>query len=144
MWNLDASPPLIRHFRFLSGLDATRLDGVASWSIAVSAGIIATTIHAQDFRDIDGDRTIGRKTIPIAFSNSAPWTVITPLIVWSAILSLFWNLDYIASVAFATLAAYVGMLFVTGKTVSEYVVAYHWYNVSSASACLSFTKLTFG
>ena len=109
----------------------------------VSTGVIATTIHSQDFRDVDGDYAIGRKTIPIAFGKSAPWAVIIPLIVWSVVLSLFWDLGYAASVAFAILATYVGGLFVTGKTVREYEVAYHWYNVSAALGLLLFRKLTF-
>ncbi|KAI0753476.1 hypothetical protein C8Q80DRAFT_1152376 [Daedaleopsis nitida] len=28
-----------------------------------------TTIHAQDFKDVDGDRAIGRKAIPMSLSS---------------------------------------------------------------------------
>ena len=41
------------------------LDSIAIASICISSGILATTYHAQDLKDIHGDRIAGRRTLPI-------------------------------------------------------------------------------
>ena len=113
-----------------SGRDATTLDGVALWSIAASTGIFFTTIHSQDFKDVDGDRAIGRQTIPIVFGALARFTVIIPLLLWSVGLSVVWGLDVATCATFVLLGIFVGAQYVVGKTVHEYQVAFYWYNVS--------------
>ncbi|KZT21919.1 hypothetical protein NEOLEDRAFT_1072671 [Neolentinus lepideus HHB14362 ss-1] len=113
----------------IAGSDTSKLDIVAVWSILASTGIFATTIHTQDFKDVDGDRAIGRQTIPIVYGKHARWTVIGPLLLWSAGLSVFWGLDVAASAAFVLLAMFVGVQYIIGKTVKDYQLAFYWYNV---------------
>ena len=102
-------------------------------SILASVGIFATTIHTQDFKDVEGDRAVGRRTIPIVFGEAAKYTVLFPLLAWSVGLSVFWVLDYATAMVFTALATYVGVLYLRAKTVSEYQVAFYWYNVSPLS-----------
>ncbi|KAJ7671829.1 hypothetical protein B0H17DRAFT_1244713 [Mycena rosella] len=77
----------------VAGYNARRLDEVAISSVAISAGIFATTIHAQDFKDVDGDSAIGRRTIPIVFPSIARYTVIVPLTLWSIGLAFVGSLN---------------------------------------------------
>ncbi|KAI0628441.1 UbiA prenyltransferase family-domain-containing protein [Trametes polyzona] len=113
----------------IAGADPTRLDAIALSSVIASAGIIVTTIHAQDFKDVDGDRLIGRLTIPMAFSSAAPYTILLPVLVWSLGLSVLWGLSGILGVLLTALGAYTGMLFMSGESVREYQVAFYWYNI---------------
>ncbi|KAI0827783.1 UbiA prenyltransferase family [Trametes gibbosa] len=113
----------------IAGADPTRLDGIALCSVLASIGIFATTIHTQDFKDVDGDRSIGRRTIPIVFGEAARWTVIVPLCLWSLGLSVFWGLDAITGTVFTALAVFVGMLYLRAQSVHEYQVAFYWYNL---------------
>ncbi|EIW54169.1 uncharacterized protein TRAVEDRAFT_132197 [Trametes versicolor FP-101664 SS1] len=117
----------------VAGSDPTRLDGIALCSVLASTGIFATTIHTQDFKDVDGDRAIGRQTIPIVFGAAARWTVIVPLVLWSVGLSVFWGLSIVAGAAVTALSVYVGVLYLKGKTIHEYQVAFYWYNVRAVS-----------
>ncbi|KAH9889261.1 UbiA prenyltransferase family-domain-containing protein [Cubamyces lactineus] len=118
----------------IAGSDPRRLDSIAMCSILASVGIFVTTIHAQDFKDVEGDRAVGRRTIPIVFGDAAKYTVLFPLLAWSLGLSVFWGLEYITAAAFTALATYVGALYLRAKTVREYQVAFYWYNVWLTSA----------
>ncbi|KAL1937899.1 hypothetical protein VTO73DRAFT_12792 [Trametes versicolor] len=112
----------------VAGANPTRLDGIALCSVLASTGIFATTIHTQDFKDVDGDRAIGRQTIPIVFGTAARWTVIVPLVLWSVGLSVLWGLGVVAGTAVTALAAHVGILYLRAQTINEYQVAFYWYN----------------
>ncbi|EIW54167.1 uncharacterized protein TRAVEDRAFT_132995 [Trametes versicolor FP-101664 SS1] len=127
----------------VAGADPTHLDGIALCSVLASTGIFATTIHTQDFKDVDGDRAIGRQTIPIVFGAAARWTVIVPLVLWSVGLSVFWGLSIVAGAAVTALSVYVGVLYLKGKTIHEYQVAFYWYNVwlSTAHALPAYCRL---
>jgi 4-hydroxybenzoate polyprenyltransferase len=98
--------------------------------VCCSAGIFATTIHAQDFKDEEGDRAVGRRTIPIVFPSFARWTVIVPLLIWSSGLSLLWRLDVTTSLCFIALGLFVGVQFLISKTVKSDQISFYWYNVS--------------
>ncbi|RDX47517.1 hypothetical protein OH76DRAFT_1354186 [Lentinus brumalis] len=117
-----------------AGRDPTTLDGVALWSIAASTGIFFTTIHSQDFKDVDGDRAIGRQTIPIVFGALSRFTVIVPLLLWSVGLSVVWGLDIATCATFVVLGLFVGAQYVVGKSVHEYQVAFYWYNLWLSAA----------
>ncbi|KAF8174925.1 UbiA prenyltransferase family-domain-containing protein [Pholiota molesta] len=113
----------------LAGPDRARINTVAVLAVCISGGIFATTIHAQDFRDVEGDRLIGRQTLPIVFPNIAKYTVIGPLIIWSIALSYIWQLDLAFACIFCYLAFFVGFCFLNAQTVKDKQVAYDWYNV---------------
>jgi 4-hydroxybenzoate polyprenyltransferase len=105
--------------------------------VCCSAGIFATTIQAQDFKDEEGDRAVGRRTIPIVFPSFARWTVIVPLLMWSSGLSLLWGLDVTTSLCFITLGLFVGVQFLISKTVKSDQISFYWYNVSKARRAAS-------
>ncbi|KAI0033248.1 UbiA prenyltransferase family [Vararia minispora EC-137] len=113
----------------IAGSNSHALDADGVLSVLVSAGIIATTIHAQDFKDEDGDRAIGRRTVPICFPAFARWTIVIPLIVWSFVLSTLWQLDTLMSCALTVLAIFIGGRYFFLRSVSGDQVSFYWYNV---------------
>ncbi|KZV68641.1 hypothetical protein PENSPDRAFT_676377 [Peniophora sp. CONT] len=127
----------------IAGRDCTRLDAVGFYSILASTGIFATTIHAQDFKDADGDKAIGRQTIPIVFPRHARLTVIIPLFMWSIGLSVFWQLEMAFGILFTALCLWVGTLYLIAPDVPHYQVAFYWYNVwlSAAHALPAYYRL---
>ncbi|KAF8996237.1 UbiA prenyltransferase family [Cyathus striatus] len=97
---------------------ATLVAGILNVGIN-QCGIFATTIQAQDFKDIDGDRRIGRRTIPITFSTYGRYSIILPMILWSTGLSSLWKLDTVTSCIFILLGAFVGMRYILYKSRHE-------------------------
>ncbi|KAI0316409.1 UbiA prenyltransferase family [Amylostereum chailletii] len=121
-------------FVAVSGPIPHALDGTGILALCISAGIFVTTIHTQDFKDTDGDRAIGRQTIPIVYPGLARWTVIVPLLLWSISLALVWKLDSVTATAYITLGLFVGGRFLTLKSLAEHRVSFYWYNVWLAAA----------
>ncbi|KAI8951071.1 UbiA prenyltransferase family [Xylaria longipes] len=46
----------------------TDMDSLAPWSFLIGT-IVATTVHVQDFPDIDGDNACGRRTAPLVYGD---------------------------------------------------------------------------
>ncbi|KAH9990691.1 UbiA prenyltransferase family-domain-containing protein [Russula vinacea] len=89
-------------------------------AVVLSAGIILTTIHTQDYKDVLGDAISGRVTLPIAYpamSRAATaffWT---------------WHLDDVAAAVLGVLALVVGISFVARTDSRSDKVSFYWYNV---------------
>ena len=107
---------------------------MALLAICISAGIFATTIQTQDFKDTEGDRAIGRQTIPIVFPNVGRYTVLAPLLAWSVGLSVVWQLDVLTATAFTLLAVFIGFRYLHFVTVHADQVSFYWYNVSTSTS----------
>ncbi|KAK7442517.1 hypothetical protein VKT23_016115 [Stygiomarasmius scandens] len=98
-------------------------------AVSLSALILATTIHAQDFRDQRGDVLIGRKTLPIVFGDNARSAMIILLALWSFSSSQLWELDIVSSMIICFLGLYVGFRFLFMTSTSDDKISYHWYNI---------------
>lgn len=107
---LAACSPIIHHW--YTGCDRSTIEPVALIAVAMSMVIFATTLHCQDFKDEEGDRMIGRKTLPILFPSLARISVMVGLPFWSFVLTCLWKIDVICSAAFVAYAGLVGMRFV--------------------------------
>ena len=94
-----------------TGCDRSTIEPVALVAVAMSMVIFATTLHCQDFKDAEGDRMIGRKTLPILFPSLARISVMVGLPLWSLCLTCLWEIDVICSAAFVAYAALVGIRF---------------------------------
>lgn len=71
--------------------------GKAAWWLLIIASAIATTVHCQDFRDVEGDRAAGRDTVPLVMGDvSARAMVVVGTIFWTHISCLFWESSYTA------------------------------------------------
>ncbi|KAG1722542.1 UbiA prenyltransferase family [Suillus paluster] len=100
----------------IAGKDMSRLEPNAISAIVLSLAVFASTLHAQDFKDVEGDRLIGRKTLPIAFPNLARMSMMIALPLWSICLSRVWGVNALCTFAFTAYAAIVGLRFMTCNT----------------------------
>jgi 4-hydroxybenzoate polyprenyltransferase len=112
-----------------SGFDRTNLDPIAISAIRLSACMLASTYHVQDFKDVEGDRLIGRRTLPIVHPKQARKTIIVGLLIWSAVLVDIWELDVFSAAALISLGALVGVRFLIYKTIPDDQVSFVLYNV---------------
>lgn len=56
--------------------------------LLVIAGIILSTVHAQDMYDQEGDAKRGRRTVPLVIGDApARWTIAIPMLVWGGFVS---------------------------------------------------------
>ncbi|KAG1813577.1 UbiA prenyltransferase family [Suillus subaureus] len=95
----------------------SRMDKVGALAVALSSTVFATTLHAQDFKDEEGDRLTGRCTLPTIFPKAARFSMMLGIPLWSFVLSHIWKLDALSTTAFVAYGAYVGTRFVMYDTV---------------------------
>lgn len=113
----------------IAGKNIHSLDYTAWMSIICSAGIITTTIHAQDFKDIEGDKEVGRHTLPLEHPIVARYTIFVAVFFWSIILSLVWSLSTSHATGFTLLGSTVGLRFLTKRSIKNDERSYYLYNV---------------
>jgi 4-hydroxybenzoate polyprenyltransferase len=112
------------------GQNESEVDGTMWISIALSAGIILTTIQVQDYKDIQGDIAVGRVTLPIAFPISSRAVTAFLLILWSWAVSRTWRLDDVTAAVIGVLSLVVGTRFVARTDSRADKISFYWYNVS--------------
>ncbi|KIM76601.1 hypothetical protein PILCRDRAFT_77612, partial [Piloderma croceum F 1598] len=99
-------------------------------SIACSAGVLATTIQAQDFKDCEGDFLVGRRTLPILYPEISRYTALPILLAWSIGLSLMWQVDVGLCVLFVLLSLLIGWRLIAKRDVPADQITFYIYNVS--------------
>ncbi|KAG8158762.1 hypothetical protein KVR01_011205 [Diaporthe batatas] len=66
--------------------------GKAALWLLVLAATITTTSHAQDFRDMEGDRASGRKTVPLVIGDAKGRVLLAVGILgWTFVFCWFWG-----------------------------------------------------
>jgi hypothetical protein len=85
-------------------------------AITFSCAVFATTLHAQDFKDEEGDRFTGRRTLVTLFPTFACFSMMVVIPLWSFCLSRLWKVDDICSAAFVMYGMVVRARFVVYKT----------------------------
>jgi hypothetical protein len=108
----------------------SRLEPTAVSAIFLSLAVFTSTLHAQDFKDVEGDRFIGRQTFPIAFPNLARTSMLIALPLWSIYLSRVWRVNTLCTLAFTGYAAMVGTRFMTCDTLQAARMSCKLYSVS--------------
>ncbi|KAG1780075.1 hypothetical protein EV702DRAFT_1178228 [Suillus placidus] len=93
------------------------IDEAGALAVALSSTAFATTLHAQDFKDEEGDRLTGRRTLPTMFPKAARLSMMVGIPLWSFGLSCVWNIDALSTTAFVVYGAFVGTRFVMYDTV---------------------------
>ncbi|KAL1751273.1 UbiA prenyltransferase family-domain-containing protein [Schizophyllum commune] len=94
-------------------------------AVILTVLIQATTLHAQDFRDMAGDAVIGRKTLPMILPRAlARWGIGILLLTWSTILVAFWDLPAGATLVLYGLAGYTACSFRAGGTICGLLLAW--------------------
>ena len=105
------------------------MDNISWLSVLCSAGIFATTIQAQDFKDTVGDKMIGRKTLPIVYPSIARPTLMLMLAAWSIGLSLLWKLSAQSALWFNLLGMAVGGRYISTTNMKADQRSFYLYNV---------------
>jgi hypothetical protein len=113
-----------------AGQSENEIDTTVWIAVALSAGIILTTIHTQDYKDVLGDTAVGRVTLPIAYPTLSRVVTAFFLIAWSWGISRTWHLDSVAAAVLGILALIVGIRFVARRDSCADKVSFYWYNVS--------------
>ena len=114
---------------FVPGQNENEADGTMWISVALSAGIIMTTIHVQDYKDIQGDIAAGRVTLPIVYPTLSRAVTAFLLIGWSWGISRTWRLDDATAAAMGVLSLVVGTSFVSRTDSHADKISFYWYNV---------------
>jgi 4-hydroxybenzoate polyprenyltransferase len=99
-------------------------------AVALSSTAFATTLHAQDFKDEEGDRLTGRRTLPTIFPKAARFSMMIGIPLWSYGLSCVWKIDALSTTAFVLYGAFVGTRFVMYDTVGADKQSCKYYSVS--------------
>lgn len=98
-------------------------------AIAHSVGVITTTMQAQDFKDVIGDRLVGRKTMPIMYEAPARLSMLGTLMIWSLTLSLVWRVHITFAAVFNLLGLLVGLRFIRFSGMKEDLISFWLYTV---------------
>ncbi|KAF2756594.1 hypothetical protein EJ05DRAFT_502092 [Pseudovirgaria hyperparasitica] len=74
--------------------------------IALVGAVVFSTLSMQDMPDIPGDRTKGRKTLPLVHPEIvARWAIGVPVFIWSVYLSVYWELHVDQQIIFGAVVA---------------------------------------
>lgn len=99
-------------------------------AIALSAGIILTTVHTQDFKDVVGDAAVGRVTLPIAYPVLSRVATAFFLVAWSWAVSRTWWLDGVTAAVMGVSGMVVGISFVARRDARADKASFYMYSVS--------------
>ncbi|KAG1833960.1 UbiA prenyltransferase family-domain-containing protein [Suillus variegatus] len=106
------------------------IDKAGALAVTLSSTVFATTLHAQDFKDEEGDRLTGRLTLPTIFPKAARFSMMFGIPLWSYGLSCIWKIDALSTTAFVVYGAFVGTRFVMYNTVGADKQSCKFYSVS--------------
>ena len=104
---------------------------ISNWYIvaAIIFGlVILTTIHAQDFRDMEGDSLKGQTTLPLIMGSKTSRTTLgASLMFWSIFCPYYLNLSYYAYALTAGFAGMTGLRFILKTDHASDKKSFHLY-----------------
>ncbi|KAG8214405.1 UbiA prenyltransferase family-domain-containing protein [Butyriboletus roseoflavus] len=115
----------------LAVCDRSHVPKTAQLAVQLSMAVFASTLHAQDFKDVSGDRLTGRCTFPIAFPFLSRLSVALGIPLWSICLSHVWHLDLLSSTAFLLYSSYTGVRFMLYRSIGDDKRSCKFYSVSA-------------
>jgi 4-hydroxybenzoate polyprenyltransferase len=90
--------------------------------------VILTTIHAQDFRDMEGDQLKGRTTLPLIMgSKTGRITIAATLVFWATFCPFYLGLPFHAYCLAVGLGAFTGWQFVSKTDNASDKKSFHLY-----------------
>ena len=112
------------------GLGTNRaMDSVSVAAVIVSGILIFTTIQAQDFPDVEGDKALGRMTFPIYAPEFSRAFTFFAIVAWSMFLSWFWGVGPVSAAFLVIFGTYVGIRYYHRRTLEADKTSYLIYNV---------------
>ncbi|KAF8125716.1 UbiA prenyltransferase family [Boletus edulis] len=122
----------------LAGCDRSHVHKTAQLAVQLSTTVFASTLHAQDFKDVSGDRLTGRCTLPILFPLGSRLSVALGIPMWSICLSHVWHLDLLSATVVIVYSGYTGIRFLLYQSVDDDKRSCKFYSVSG---CIHFASL---
>ena len=108
-----------------------QFDALALKAVLTSALIIFTTIHAQDFADVEGDKIMNRRTVCIVAPKVSRIATFVIIPFWSILLITLWNLEVVPATLFFLFGLYCGFRYYWYRDISADERSYVLYNVRS-------------
>lgn len=105
------------------------MDTVSTAAVCISGALIFTTIQAQDFADVEGDRLLGRVTFPIYAPEFSRACTLVALVGWSLALSWYWSIGCLCTASLVTLGTFIGFRYYTRRSAADDKSSYLFYNV---------------
>ena len=105
-------------------------------SVGFSTGILLTTAHAQDFKDIIGDELAGRRTFPIEYPTASRIAMFTTVF-WSVLLTVVRQLSISVAVIFNFVGLAVALRFWGKRQIKADEKSYYLYCVRISRSLLS-------
>ncbi|KAI0058427.1 hypothetical protein BV25DRAFT_1830078 [Artomyces pyxidatus] len=105
------------------------MDFVSITAVILSGLLIFTTIQAQDFPDVDGDKALGRMTFPIYAPEFSRTFTLLATVAWSIFLSWYWAIGPITTAFFVGLGTYVGSRYYLLRTLDVDKRSYLIFNI---------------
>ncbi|KAI6040761.1 UbiA prenyltransferase family-domain-containing protein [Pisolithus marmoratus] len=112
----------------VAGHDRTQVSPTGQIAVEVMIVVFMSTIHAQDFKDADGDHLTGRRTFPIAYPAASRFAIGLAIPLWSILLTVMWQLDLLCGIAFVGFGYYVGARFMLYRTVEDDKLSCKYYS----------------
>ncbi|KAH9896524.1 UbiA prenyltransferase family [Cubamyces lactineus] len=104
-------------------------DQTSIMACILSGALIFTTIQAQDFADVEGDKLLGRVTIPIWAPELSRVGTLLLMCAWSLFLPWYWEIGAPATLAFLALGTFVGLRYYLLRHTDADKRSYVLYNV---------------
>lgn len=111
----------------VAGRDHTQVSPTGRIAAETTVVVFMSTLHAQDFKDADGDRLTGRRTFPIAYPVASRFAIGLAIPLWSILLTFMWQLDPLCAIAFVGYGCYVGARFMLYRTVQDDKLSCKYY-----------------
>jgi 4-hydroxybenzoate polyprenyltransferase len=105
------------------------MDFVSVTAVIISGILIFTTIQAQDFPDVEGDKALGRMTFPIYAPEFSRAFTLFATVAWSMFLSWFWGVGPVSAAFLVVFGAYVGIRYYRWRTLEADKKSYLIFNV---------------
>ncbi|RAL17615.1 UbiA family prenyltransferase, partial [Aspergillus homomorphus CBS 101889] len=103
--------------RVAVGGDIVDISGRGYLWVTMISGVILTTMQIQDLKDVEGDLSRGRLTIPILIGQSpARWMLAGLILAWSPACVWFWHLPWWGYLLPTAVAIAVGLLIIQPRT----------------------------
>jgi len=113
----------------VAGANRSGLDEIGVLSVLLSIAILSTTYQTADFKDCDGDRLIGRKTLPLTSPSIARPSVFVAITAWTIAVTYIWQLVPTLAIVFCGLGLLTGIRFVALKGRRNDQISFYWYNL---------------
>lgn len=104
-------------------------DHISRAAVCLSGLLIFSTIQAQDFPDVEGDKASGRVTLPIYAPELSRLFTLLVIPSWSAGLSWYWGVGRVTEVMIVLLGCLVGIRYYAWRSPTSDRRSYQIFNV---------------